>query len=108
MEMLPSGQTAADEWSRGQFGDDGPVGPASVSIASAMTMIVQRLRIRGFKGIDCELEWAPVVVVFGKNDAGKSNLLEAVQTLFLGPRTQTADGVRATHLAEQTQELNLE
>jgi predicted ATPase len=44
--------------------------------------MLRRLRVRGFKSLhDIEIELAPLVVLFGPNAAGKSNLLEAMQLL---------------------------
>src|SRR5262249_14516287 len=34
---------------------------------------------RMFKGVGVELPWRPVSVLFGPNDAGKTNLLEAIE-----------------------------
>src|SRR4051794_35527418 len=49
-------------------------------------MRVIRVGIHGFKGIDCDVTWAPVVVLFGRNDAGKSNFLEALLLVLSGLR----------------------
>lgn len=44
--------------------------------------MLRRLRVEGFKSLrDLSIELAPVVVVFGPNAVGKSNLLEAVVLL---------------------------
>ena len=34
--------------------------------------------MQGYKGVAASVIWAPVVVLFGRNDAGKSNILEAI------------------------------
>ena len=45
-------------------------------------LVLDRIRIRGFKSLhDVELHLAPLVVVFGPNAVGKSNLLEALMLL---------------------------
>lgn len=45
-------------------------------------LVLDRIRTRGFKSLlDVELRLAPLVVVFGPNAAGKSNLLEALMLL---------------------------
>lgn len=36
------------------------------------------VRIREYKGVAAELGWAPVMVLFGPNDSGKTNLLESL------------------------------
>lgn len=44
--------------------------------------MLKRLRVQGFKSLlDVELEMAPLVVLFGPNTAGKSNVLEALLVL---------------------------
>lgn len=44
--------------------------------------MLKRIQVRGFKSLlDVEIELAPLVVLFGPNAAGKSNLLEAVLLL---------------------------
>jgi hypothetical protein len=44
-------------------------------------MRIHELAIRGFKQLDVRLRWAPTVVLFGANDAGKTNTLEAIEHL---------------------------
>jgi hypothetical protein len=34
--------------------------------------------VQGYKGVAASFTWAPAVVLFGRNDAGKSNILEAI------------------------------
>ena len=41
-------------------------------------MRIHRIRIQGFKGVDVEIPWASAMVLFGANDSGKTNILEAV------------------------------
>ena len=41
-------------------------------------MHILGVRISGFKGVDVELPWASALVLFGKNDSGKTNILEAL------------------------------
>jgi predicted ATPase len=44
--------------------------------------VLERLRVRGFKSLrDLEVRLAPIVVVFGPNAVGKSNVLESLQLL---------------------------
>jgi predicted ATPase len=44
--------------------------------------MLRRLKIEGFKSIrSCEVELSPLVVLFGPNATGKSNLVEAMQLL---------------------------
>ena len=44
--------------------------------------MLRRIRVKGFKSLhDVEAELAPLVVVFGPNAVGKSNLLEAVELM---------------------------
>jgi predicted ATPase len=44
--------------------------------------VLERIRTRGFKSLhDVELRLAPLVVIFGPNAVGKSNLLEALMLL---------------------------
>lgn len=45
-------------------------------------LVLDRIQARGFKSLhDVELRLAPLVVVFGPNAVGKSNLLEALMLL---------------------------
>jgi len=39
---------------------------------------ILQVRVTGYKGIDAAFSWAPALVFFGRNDAGKSNILEAI------------------------------
>lgn len=62
--------------------------------------MLKRIHIRGFKSLlDVEVELAPLVVVFGANAAGKSNLLESLLLLsrLVGERT-LADAFKAPAL----------
>jgi predicted ATPase len=44
--------------------------------------VLERIKVRGFKSLrDLEVVLAPVVVIFGPNAVGKSNILEALQLL---------------------------
>ncbi len=44
------------------------------------------LRVRGFRGVEeVELELAPITIVTGRNNAGKSSLLEAAAIAFTAP-----------------------
>lgn len=46
-------------------------------------MRICELTVREFKGLGVEqLRWAPAVVLFGPNDAGKTNLIEALAVAF--------------------------
>ena len=45
-------------------------------------MRISRVRINAFKGVDVELPWASAVVLFGPNDAGKTNILEGFLSNF--------------------------
>ena len=62
--------------------------------------MLERIRIQGFKSLrDAKVELAPLVVLFGPNAAGKSNLLEALLLLsrLVGERTLSeafAEGIR--------------
>jgi len=62
--------------------------------------MLQRIHIRGFKSLrDATVDLAPLVVLFGANAAGKSNLLEALLLLsrLVGERTLSdafAAGIR--------------
>jgi AAA15 family ATPase/GTPase len=52
--------------------------------------MLNRIHIQGFKSLrDATVELAPLVVLFGPNAAGKSNLLEALLLLsrLVGERT---------------------
>ena len=44
-----------------------------------------------FRGIDASLPWAPLVVLFGRNDAGKTNILAALTSLFDTDRSAAED-----------------
>jgi predicted ATPase len=62
--------------------------------------MLNRIHVRGFKSLrDATVELAPLVVLFGPNSAGKSNLLEALLLLsrLVGERTLSeafAEGIR--------------
>lgn len=62
--------------------------------------MLERIRVQGFKSLrDVTVELAPLVVLFGPNAAGKSNLLEALLLLsrLVGERTLSeafAEGIR--------------
>ncbi|MCS5693830.1 AAA family ATPase [Cyanobium sp. FGCU-6] len=62
--------------------------------------MLERIRVQGFKSLrDATVELAPLVVLFGPNAAGKSNLLEALLLLsrLVGERTLSeafAEGIR--------------
>ena len=62
--------------------------------------MLNRIHIQGFKSLrDATVELAPLVVLFGPNAAGKSNLLEALLLLsrLVGERTLSeafAEGIR--------------
>jgi energy-coupling factor transporter ATP-binding protein EcfA2 len=43
-------------------------------------MRIHRVHIRDFKGVDAVIPWASAVVLFGPNDSGKTNILEAFLT----------------------------
>lgn len=45
---------------------------------SGTGMRIRTLRLRDFKGVDVLLEWRPALVLFGRNNAGKSNVLEGI------------------------------
>src|SRR5438067_13120124 len=41
-------------------------------------MRIAQLLVLDYKNVQATLPWAPAIVLFGPNDAGKSNILEAV------------------------------
>lgn len=41
-------------------------------------MQIRAIGIHGYKGVETFVTWEPAVVLFGRNDAGKSNILEAI------------------------------
>jgi hypothetical protein len=41
-------------------------------------MQIRQVFVQGYKGTDAVVRWAPGLVLFGPNDAGKSNILEAL------------------------------
>ncbi len=45
-------------------------------------MRIVELDLRDFKGVDAHLDWSQINVLFGPNDAGKTNILEAVGMAF--------------------------
>jgi hypothetical protein len=47
---------------------------------------VRKLWVSDFKSVDAVVHWADVVVLFGKNDAGKTNILEAITAEWLDER----------------------
>ncbi|MEX1369027.1 MAG: ATP-binding protein [Nannocystaceae bacterium] len=52
--------------------------------------MLRKIRVRGFKSLeDVEAELAPLVVVFGPNAVGKSNLLESIELLSRLVRSRT-------------------
>ncbi len=52
--------------------------------------MLKRIRVQGFKSLrDVEVEFAPLVVLFGPNAVGKSNLLEAILLMARVATTQT-------------------
>src|SRR5439155_23088877 len=48
-------------------------------------MRVVHVALRGFKGIEARMRWGTTNVLFGPNDAGKTNILEAVASGFGAP-----------------------
>lgn len=48
----------------------------------------------GFKNVRARFGWAPAVVLFGRNDAGKSNTLEAIQVVLTDDDDRSGDLVR--------------
>ena len=56
-------------------------GPAYPGRSDAAAAAAER-RVRG---VDVDLPWAPAVVLFGRNDAGKSNILSQISELFDPP-----------------------
>jgi recombinational DNA repair ATPase RecF len=46
---------------------------------------IVELGLSGYKGVDVRLSWNRVNVLFGPNDAGKTNILEAIASVFGGP-----------------------
>jgi recombinational DNA repair ATPase RecF len=47
-------------------------------------MRIDRIYVSGYKRVDATLTWSSAVVLFGRNDAGKSNILEAVASAVGG------------------------
>jgi energy-coupling factor transporter ATP-binding protein EcfA2 len=45
--------------------------------------------VSAFKRVEASIEWAPLVVLFGPNDAGKTNLLEALATAFANAQSRS-------------------
>lgn len=45
---------------------------------------IHRVEITGYKGIEVAWAWGPLTVLFGPNDVGKTNILEALLELFSG------------------------
>jgi hypothetical protein len=43
---------------------------------------VKTLTVSDFKGVEARLPWAAAVVLFGANDSGKTNILEALASFF--------------------------
>jgi recombinational DNA repair ATPase RecF len=43
---------------------------------------VQSIQLTMYKGISVTVPWSPSVVLFGPNDSGKTNILEALLTVF--------------------------
>lgn len=57
-------------------------------------MRISRLDLSGFKGIDVRLSWERINVLFGPNDAGKTNILEAVASAFGASTPIRSSGAR--------------
>jgi energy-coupling factor transporter ATP-binding protein EcfA2 len=55
-------------------------------------MRLRRLQIETFKGVTADIPWAPIIVLFGPNDAGKTNVLEAVGRLLTGGLAYSEEG----------------
>ena len=51
-----------------------------VSSTGVRTFAYDDFGAHGFKNVAARLPWASAVVLFGQNDVGKSNILEAVRT----------------------------
>src|SRR5690349_6268437 len=66
-----------------------------------------KLALSGFKGVETELEFGRAMVLFGPNDAGKTNLQEALE-VSLGnqesPSLRRDPGSRYTQLLGQDDE----
>ena len=45
-------------------------------------MRIHRVQFSDFKGVSADIPWAPAMVLFGANDSGKTNLLEAFLSTF--------------------------
>ena len=60
--------------------------------------MLKRIRIQGYKSLeDVEVSLSQLVVLFGPNAAGKSNLLDALQLLSkLGTSRDAEGGIRST------------
>jgi recombinational DNA repair ATPase RecF len=43
---------------------------------------IHRIGIRDYKGVDAELPVGSALVLFGPNDGGKTNVLEAIATML--------------------------
>lgn len=57
-------------------------------------MRVNSLALKEFKGLDVDLSWASAIVLFGPNDSGKTNILEAIEFLFTGTPSGRVDRFR--------------
>lgn len=57
-------------------------------------MQLGRIWVREFKGVSVTLDPASANVFFGPNDAGKSNILEAISTAFGGRASWRSDPLR--------------
>ncbi len=57
-------------------------------------MRVVSLSLKEFKGLDVRLDWPSAIVLFGPNDSGKTNILEAIEFLFTGAASGRVDRFR--------------
>src|SRR2546422_913677 len=60
----------------------------------------------GFKGVNASFVWSPGIVLFGPNDVGKSNILEAIRTVWNG--NDPPDTIRRSLFTDDDDELYAE
>ena len=73
-------------------------------------MRLVRVDVAGFKGVDAGIEFAPAMVLFGPNDAGKTNLLEALELMLASdsPKLLRRDPVRRMQVPDAGEDTDLE
>lgn len=62
------------------------------------------IRIDGVHGVNVEITLAPALILFGPNDAGKTNIVRLISSLLRGRKTQSRDPFRDRYIGDDSVE----